>query len=143
MDTDGFINGLKKINNVICVCKFGSYGSEYWIEGRSDIDLAVIVKSGVTIMDTLDIEEDIIELAKEYYDYDNIHLTFILFNDFGSKFARIAVDSEEQYIVDYNNWYDFQHYVLKFIRNNLKIEKILKIDEQYRYFGGVIDESLL
>ena len=49
-------------------------------------------------IDTLKIEDSIIKVAEEYYDYDNIHLTFILFNDFAGTFARLAVDSEEQYI---------------------------------------------
>lgn len=143
MKREEFINELKKIDGIVSVCTFGSYKSEYWIEGRSDIDLAIIVKPKMEFIDTLKIEDSIIKIAEEYYDYDNIHLTFILFNDFAGTFARLAVDSEEQYIVDENNWYDFQHYVLKFARNNREFERRLKIDEQYTYFGGIIDESLL
>ena len=138
-----FLNKLNEINSVVCIAEFGSYRTEYWIKDRSDIDLAVIVKPQISFLDTLDIEDELTELASQYYNYDKIHLTFILFKEFESKFARIAVDSNNKYIVDEEAWYDFQHYVLKFVRNNERLEKILKIDEQYSYFGGVIDESLL
>ena len=138
-----FLNKLKNNKSVVCVAQFGSYGSEYWIEDRSDIDLAVIVEPGIEFIDTLDIEDEILEDAREFYNYDDIHLTFILFKDFDSKYARIAVDSDAKFIADEERWYDFQHYVLKYARNNEQFEKMLKIDEQYTYFGGIIDESVL
>lgn len=111
MDKTRFINELRKINGIISICEFGSYGTKYWIKDRSDIDLAVVVAPKMSFMDTINIEDKIEELSKEYYKYDNIQLTFILFNDFSSKYARMAVDSEKKYIIDENNWYDFQHYV--------------------------------
>ncbi|AVK50090.1 hypothetical protein AXY43_20020 [Clostridium sp. MF28] len=138
-----FLNELKKIESIVCIAEFGSYRTEYWNKDRSDIDLAVVVKPKVSFMDTLDIEDKIIELSKQYYNYDNIHLTFVLFKDFGSKYARFAADSNNKYIIDEELWYDFQHYVLKHARNNANFEKVLKIDEQYSYFGGITDESLL
>lgn len=137
------IEKLKNINDIVAICKFGSHGTEYWVEGRSDIDIAVVVNEKISFMDTLNIEDKIISISKEYYNYDDIHLTFLLFNDFNSKYARMAIDSNEQYVVDENKWYDFRHYVLKYSRNNRDFERMLKIDEQYSYFGGVIDESLL
>ena len=94
-------------------------------------------------LDTINIEDEIKEIAKDFYKYEKIHLTFLLFNDFTNKYARIAVDSDNQYILDEERWYDFNHYVLKSVRNNEKLEKTLKVDEQYSYFGGIIDESLL
>lgn len=143
LDKLQFQEGLKKINGIVALSKFGSHGTEYWIEGRSDIDIAVVVKSNISFKDTLDIEDDLEKIIKEYYSYDNIHLTFIMFKDFATKYARIAVDSKEVYIIDYDFWYDFHHYVLKYARNNRDFEKKLKIDEQYTYFGGIIDESIL
>lgn len=134
---------LNSINGIVAISVFGSYGTDLWIEGRSDIDVAVIVKSNITFQDTLNMEDEIEDLLKRYFNYDNIHLTFIMFNDFSSKYARIAVDSTEQIILDYDSWFDFQHYVFKYARNNVEFEKMLKIDEQYTYFGGIIDESIL
>lgn len=143
MKQSDFLKEVKKLNSIICISEFGSYRTEYWHKDRSDIDLAVVVKPKVSFMDTLYIEDEILELSKQYYDHDNIHLTFILFKDFHSKYARFAVDSNNKYIIDENLWYDFQHYVLKYARNNANFEKMLKIDEQYSYFGGIVDESLL
>lgn len=143
MEKEEFIYKLRGFNEIIALCKFGSHGSEYWIEDRSDIDMAVIVKSEVSFLDTLKVEEEIENCIAKYYNYDKIHLTFINFKEFHSKYARIAIDSEEQYILDYDLWYDFQHYVLKHARNNERLEHMLKVDEQYTYFGGIIDESLL
>ncbi|MGG7165268.1 nucleotidyltransferase domain-containing protein [Clostridium ihumii] len=143
MNKTQYIYELKKLNTIISVCEFGSYRTKYWVENRSDIDLAIVLYPNVSFDDTLNIEDKIEELSKEYYKYDNIHLTFIIFNDFANKYARMAVDSDIKYIVNEEKWYDFQHYVLKFARNNREFEKTLKIDEQYFYFGGIIDESLL
>lgn len=143
MNKEEFIKSIKKYSEIIALCEFGSYGTKEWIRDRSDIDVLIVVGPKVTFLDTLDIEDGIKEIASQFYNYDNIHLTFVLFNDFGNKYARIAVDSDNQYILNEERWYDFSHYVLKAARNNEKLEKILKVDEQYSYFGGIIDESIL
>lgn len=143
MSKEEFIKKLNKYREIIALCEFGSYGTNDWIEGRSDIDLLVIVGPKVTFLDTINIEDEINEIAKDFYKYDKIHLNFLLFNDFANKYARIAVDSDNKYILDEKRWYDFNHYVLKSVRNNEMFERTLKIDEQYSYFGGIIDESLL
>ena len=143
MDKKLLIERLKNINGIVAVSQFGSFGTKYWIKDRSDIDLAIIVKPNVSYMDTLDIEDSILEIMENYYDYNNIHLTFIMYNDFGSKLARIAIDSYNVFVIDDCSWFDFFHYVLKYIRVNEKFERTLKIDEQYTYFGRLIDESLL
>ncbi len=143
MNKEEFIKKIKKYREIIALCEFGSYGTKHWIKDRSDIDLLVVVGPKLDFLDTINIEDEIKEIAKEFYKYEKIHLTFLLFNDFTNKYARIAVDSDNQYILDEERWYDFNHYVLKAVRNNEKLEKTLKIDEQYSYFGGIIDESLL
>ncbi|MBI6872703.1 nucleotidyltransferase domain-containing protein [Clostridium aciditolerans] len=143
MKLNQLINNLKSVKGIVAVSQFGSYGSDLWIKDRSDIDLAVIVAPDISFMNTLDMEDDLLILFKDYYEYDNIHITFIFFNDFSSKYARIAVDSKNIYVLDEMLWFDFQHYVLKFVRNNEGLEKRLKLDEQFTYFGGIIDESLL
>lgn len=137
------IDKLKNINGVVAISQFGSYASELWIENRSDIDLAVVVGAEISYMNTLSMEDEILPIFEAYYDYSDIHITFILFKEFTSKYARMAVDSECVFIVDENRWFDFQHYVLKYARNNSEFERKLKMDEQYTYFGGIIDESIL
>ena len=143
MNKEEFIKKLNKYREIIALCEFGSYGTKDWIKDRSDIDLIIVTKPNVTFLDTFEIEDEIKEIATEFYKYDKIHLTFLLFKDFSNKYARIAVDSDKKYILDEERWYDFNHYVLKSARNNEKLERTLKIDEQYSYFGGIIDESLL
>ncbi|MFD3158818.1 nucleotidyltransferase domain-containing protein (plasmid) [Haloimpatiens sp. FM7330] len=143
MDKSQIIDILKNINGIVAVSQFGSYGTEYWIKDRSDIDIAVVIGPNIPYMDTLTIEDKLLPIFQQYYGYDKIHLTFILFKDFASKFARIAVDSDNIFVIDENRWFDFYHYVLKYARNNREFERKLKIDEQYTYFGGIIDESIL
>lgn len=137
------IDKLKNIDGVVSISQFGSYGTELWIKDRSDIDLAVVVAPHITFMNTLTMEDEILPIFKEYYNYKDIHITFIFFKEFASKYARMAVDSNFIFIVDENRWFDFQHYVLKYARDNSEFERKLKIDEQYTYFGGIIDESIL
>lgn len=143
MNKEVLVEKLKNVHGIVAVSQFGSYGTEYWIKDRSDIDIAVITEPKVTYMETLNIEDELIPIFKEYYQYDNIHLTYILFKEFYSKYARMAVDSDSVFVVDEDRWFDFQHYVLKYARNNREFERRLKIDEQYTYFGGIIDESIL
>ncbi|MEA4825016.1 MAG: nucleotidyltransferase domain-containing protein [Clostridium sp.] len=143
MNKESLMKKLNNIHGIVAISQFGSYGTEYWIKDRSDIDLAVITEPNITYMETLNMEDELINIFKEHYGYEYIHLTFILFKEFYSKYARIAVDSDNIFIVDEDRWFDFQHYVLKHARNNREFEKRLKIDEQYTYFGGIIDESIL
>lgn len=143
MDREVLINRVKEIQGIVGVSQFGSYGTEYWIQDRSDIDLAVVTAPNITYLDTLNIEDKLLPIFQDFYEYKDIHLTFILFSDFHCKYARMAADSDNIFIIDEDRWFDFQHYVLKFARNNREFEKRLKIDEQYTYFGGIIDESIL
>ena len=143
MEKSEYIKSLSKIDGLVSISQFGSYGTENWIENKSDIDLVVITAPNKNFMFTLKIEDDILELSKKFYKYNDIHLTFVLFNEFSNKYARIAVDSDSKFIIDDEKWFDFQHYVCKYARNNDNLEKMLKIDEQYSYFGRIIDESIL
>ncbi|MGG5461203.1 nucleotidyltransferase domain-containing protein [Clostridium sp. B9] len=127
-----FLVKLKNLKSIIAIVEFGSFRTEEWIKDRSDIDLLVITAPNITFMDTLEIEDEILEIAKEFYNYPDIHLTFILFNNFSNKFARIAIDSEKQYILNDEKWYDFTHNVLKYIRNNEKLSRNLKLEEKYQ-----------
>ena len=143
MEKHILIDKLNQIKGIVAVSQFGSYGTEFWVKDRSDIDIDVVVAPEVSYMDTLGMEDHILPILEEYYKYNNIHLTFILFKEFDNKYARLAIDSREQFIINEELWFDFQHYVLKYLRNNEVLQKTLNIDEQYSYFGGIIDESLL
>lgn len=108
MNINELVDKLKTINWLVAICEFGSYGSEYLLEGKSDIDLIVIVGSEISYINTLDIEELVLPILSDYYNYPNIHLTFILFNDFHSKFSRMSIDSAKIIIIR-DDWFDFQH----------------------------------
>lgn len=138
-----FIEELKKFHKIIGLSEFGSYNTKDWIKNRSDIDIAVVMAPSTTFMDTLEVEDDLVDLLIEYYKYEKIHLTFILYKDFANKFARIAIESKNLYITNEERWFDFEHSVRKYFRNNYEFEKKMKIHEQYELFGGIIDESLL
>jgi predicted nucleotidyltransferase len=143
MNTSELLEAIQVIHGLVAISLFGSYGSEYWIKDRSDIDLMVVVDRNTSYLDTLNIEDKLLPALQKYYNYNKVHLTFILFKDFSSKYARIAIDSDTVFVMNDNDWFDFKHYVLKHIRNNENLERTLKLDEQYSYFGGIIDESLL
>lgn len=143
MKTSELLTELKAIDGLVAISQFGSYDTEYWIKDRSDIDLLVVVQRNISYLDTLKIEDKLLPIFKKYYNYDKIHLTFVLFKDFSNKYARIAIDSDVVFIMSENDWFDFTHYVLKYIRVNENLERNLKLDEQYSYFGGIIDESIL
>lgn len=59
-------------------------------------------------MDTLDIEDRILELSKQYYDYDNIHLTFVLL---------------EKYKAAYDNLENLKEAISEYRKTNNKIIK--------------------
>ena len=104
---------LKNINEIIAVSQFGSYGSKFWIENKSDIDLIAIIYSDIVYINILNLEERLTKLFKRYYNYDNIHLTLLRFNEFKSKYASMAIDSNNVFIVDKESWCYFNYYVSK------------------------------
>ncbi|WP_415281511.1 nucleotidyltransferase domain-containing protein [Clostridium perfringens] len=65
------------MKSIIYVVEFGSFRTEAWIKDRSDIDLLVITAANVTFMDTIEIEDEILDITKEFYNYSYIHLIFI------------------------------------------------------------------
>ncbi len=57
-------------------------------------------------------------ILKEYFEYDDIHFTFISLRDFDSVFADIYIDFEDKIILDYESHYDFFMYINNFYRVN-------------------------
>ncbi|MGG5460977.1 nucleotidyltransferase domain-containing protein [Clostridium sp. B9] len=131
---------INKMNNLIALSVFGSYETEYWIKGKSDIDILVLIEKRDSVMDEFDLEDELEPVLKEYFEYDKIHLTFINMRDFDSIFARQYIDSEDKLIIDEFKEIDFRLYVNKFIRENdnliKKIDRDNKLVEEYN--GGSI-----
>lgn len=109
---------LKNIENLISLAVFGSYGTRYWINNKSDIDILVLMESRVDITDEFELEEKLEPILKEYFEYDEIHFTFINMRDYDSIFARQYIDSHDKLIINKFKEIDFRLYVNKYLRNN-------------------------
>ncbi|MGL5149749.1 MAG: nucleotidyltransferase domain-containing protein [Clostridium sp.] len=72
-------------SNVMYISQFGSYGTEEWIDGISDIDIGVIVNS----LSNLDysLEDKLVEYFKEQYKYNIVNITIVEY-DLDNKLTR-------------------------------------------------------
>lgn len=127
---------LKELNNVISLAVFGSYGTDFFKDGISDIDILVLIKCRDDVMDEFDVEEELIPILKDYFEYDDIHLTFITMKDYDTIFANQYIDSTDKLILDHYKEIDFRIYINKYNRENEwldnKINKDLKLMEENR-----------
>lgn len=118
---------IKNIDNLISLAIFGSYETKYWIENKSDIDILVLMEKREDIMDEFDLEDILEPILKEYFEYKNVHLTFISMRDYDTIFARQYIDSSDKLVVDEFKEIDFRLYVNKYLRENQwLIERIKK-----------------
>ncbi|AOR23775.1 nucleotidyltransferase domain-containing protein [Clostridium taeniosporum] len=118
--------------NVISLTLFGSYNTEFWIEGKSDIDILVLVKHKSFDLE-YKIEEYYYPLISKFFQYNNIHFTFIALNDFDKVFADIYIDFKEKIIFDMNLHYDFLLYISKFNRINENLINLVRKDWESKY----------
>ncbi|GAA0117657.1 nucleotidyltransferase domain-containing protein [Clostridium senegalense] len=114
---------IHNVKNIISLAMFGSYNTKYWIEGKSDIDILVLMKKREDVMDEFDLEDDLIPELEKYFQYNKIHLTFLTTRDFDSIFARQYLDSDDKLIVDELSEIDFRLYINKYLRNEKWIKK--------------------
>lgn len=121
---------IEKIDNLISLAVFGSYGTKYWINGKSDIDILVLMEKRDNVMDEFDLEDELEPILRDYFQYEKIHLTFINMRDYDSIFARQYIDSEDKLVIDKFKEIDFRLYVNKFLRENDWLIK--KIDRDNR-----------
>lgn len=118
---------IKNIENLISLAVFGSYETKYWIKNKSDIDILVLMEKREDIMDEFDLEEILDPILKVYFEYDDIHYTFISMKDYDSIFARQYIDSNDKLIANEFKEIDFRLYVNKYLRENQwLIERIKK-----------------
>lgn len=83
--------------NLISLTLFGSYNTKYWFEGKSDIDILALVKKNDFDIE-FEIENKYREVLKKYFNYDDIHFTFIGLNSFDSVFADIYINYNDKLI---------------------------------------------
>ena len=126
---------MEHVDNLISLAVFGSYETKYWMKGKSDIDILVLIEKREDIMDELDLEDVLEPILKEYFEYDNIHLTFINMKDYDSIFARQYIDSSDKLIINEFKEIDFRLYVNKYLRENSwlieRVKKDTKLMEEY------------
>lgn len=121
-----------KNENLISLTLFGSYNTKHWYEGKSDIDILVLVKKND--FDTeFEIENTYREILQNYFSNDNIHFTFIGLRDFDTVFADIYIDYDDKIIFDKNLHYDFLMYISKFNRVNEHLIKLVREDWESKY----------
>ncbi|WP_315081367.1 nucleotidyltransferase domain-containing protein [uncultured Clostridium sp.] len=127
---------IKDIRNLISLAVFGSYRTKYWVSGRSDIDILVLMEKREDVMDEFDLEETLQPILEDYFEYDKIHLTFINMRDYDGIFARQYLESDDKLIINDFKEIDFRLYVNKYLRENQwlieKVQQDMKLMEDYK-----------
>ncbi len=121
-----------KNENLISLTLFGSYNTEHWYEGKSDIDILALVKKNDFDIE-FEIENTYREALQKYFSYDDIHFTFIGLNNFDTVFADIYIDYKDKVIFDIDLHYDFLMYISKFNRVNEHLIRLVREDWESKY----------
>lgn len=132
---------VPEINNLIALATFGSYGTEFWVNNRSDIDVLILLEYRIDARNEFKIEDSITPLLEKYFNYKNIHLTFIYMNDFATPFGKQYIESNNKLIIDPLKEIDFRLYVNKYIRENQWLQS--RIDEDNESLRGNRNVTLL
>ena len=129
------LSNLKITNdneNLISLTLFGSYNTEYWFEGKSDIDILALIKKNDFNVE-FEIENKYREVLQKYFNYDDIHFTFIGLNSFDTVFADIYIDYKDKLIFNIDLHYDYLMYISKFNRVNENLIKLVREDWESKY----------
>ena len=118
--------------NLISLTLFGSYNTKHWIKGKSDIDILALIKKNDFNVE-FEIENRYREVLQRYFNYDDIHFTFIGLNNFDTVFADIYIDYKDKLIFDIDLHYDFLMYISKFNRVNESLIKLVREDWESKY----------
>ena len=124
------INEFKIANkdNIIALCVFGSYNTDFWMENRSDIDILALLNERRGISFEFELEDELNPKLEEFFSYKNIHITFLYLNEFDSNLAEKYIESTNKLVIDIEKEIDFRLYVNKYLRNNEWLDRILKED---------------
>ena len=129
------LSNLKITNdneNLISLTLFGSYNTKYWFEGKSDIDILALIKKNDFNVE-FEIENKYREVLQKYFNYDDIHFTFIGLNSFDTVFADIYIDYKDKLIFNIDLHYDYLMYISKFNRVNENLIKLVTEDWESKY----------
>lgn len=129
------LSNLKITNdneNLISLTLFGSYNTKYWFDGKSDIDILALIKKNDFNVE-FEIENKYREVLQKYFNYDDIHFTFIGLNSFDTVFADIYIDYKDKLIFNIDLHYDYLMYISKFNRVNENLIKLVREDWESKY----------
>lgn len=129
-----------KNENIISMVLIGSYNTEYWQAGRSDIDILILLDKKIDVSIEFDLEDELIPMLQKYFNYNNIHLTFLYMKDFEHPLALEYIKSNDKLVFDKEKEIDFRLYVNKYRRNNQWLEDLIKRDIKER---SNINDSIL
>jgi len=121
---------IPHIDTLIGIALFGSFKTEYWTEGRSDIDILVLLEYKKSIGFEFNVEDMLDPVFKKYFSYDNIHITFLYMNEFDSPLATQFIESKNKLISDDIKYIDFRLYVNKYRRNNQWLVDLVQEDKK-------------
>lgn len=135
------LKDLKIFNkNIISMAIIGSYNTEYWRVNRSDIDILILLDKKIDVSIEFDLEDELIPMLQKYFNYNNIHLTFLYMKDFEHPLALEYIKSNDKLVFDKEREVDFRLYVNKYRRNNQWLEDLIKRDIKER---SSINDSIL
>ena len=135
------LKDLKIFNkNIISMAIIGSYNTKYWRVNRSDIDILILLDKKIDVSIEFDLEDELIPMLQKYFNYNNIHLTFLYMKDFEHPLALEYIKSNDKLVFDKEKEIDFRLYVNKYRRNNQWLEDLIKRDIKER---SSINDSIL
>ncbi|MDO5779489.1 MAG: nucleotidyltransferase domain-containing protein [Clostridium sp.] len=135
------LKDLKIFNkNIISMAIIGSYNTKYWRVNRSDIDILILLDKKIDVSIEFDLEDELIPMLQKYFNYNNIHLTFLYMKDFEHPLALEYIKSNDKLVFDKEKEIDFRLYVNKYRRNNQWLEDLIKRDIKER---SNINDSIL
>ena len=135
------LKDLKIFNkNIISMAIIGSYNTKYWRVNRSDIDILILLDKKIDVSIEFDLEDELIPMLQKYFNYNNIHLTFLYMKDFEHPLALEYIKSNDKLVFDKEREVDFRLYVNKYRRNNQWLEDLIKRDIKER---SSINDSIL
>lgn len=121
---------LEAYDNIISIALIGSYNTENWVKNRSDIDIVILLDKKIGVSYEFKLEDEITPIFQKYFNYEDIHLSFIYMSDFSEELSRAYINSTDKIILNEIKEIDFRLYVNKYIRNNEWLEKLIDSDSE-------------
>ena len=122
---------IDNTENIVSLCVFGSYNTEFWDENRSDIDILILLNKNLGVEFEFKIEDELLLELQKFFEFDNIHITFLYMNEFDNTIADSYLLRNNKIILDFEREIDFRMYVNKYHRNNEWLENIIKEDMKF------------